>query len=311
MPESEVRRRFEEALAVFVERVKQDTYIVAAILLGSLAYDEVWEKSDIDILLIGRDDKIADKIYSLVEHGINIHVDLVPRRKFKERMERALHGTFSHSVLSRSTLLFATDESIRDYYENVYHVGSRDREMQLLRVATYTLPALTKAEKWLEVKHDPIYSFLWIMYVVNSLATLEVLYHADVPGREVIWQAMAYNPGFFKAVYHDLIQQHKDEDVVRLVLDLIKHYLDERLETLFGPILSYLRDAGGLRSSSEIDEHFRKRAQVDSLCVAYEWLAEKGIIQQLSTPLRLTEKSKVTVNEAAYYYDGGDHDHAY
>jgi len=33
-------------------------------------------------------------------------------------------------------------------------------------------------------------------------------------------------------------------------------------------------------------------------------LAEKEVIRKVSTPLRLTEKSRATVDEAAYYYDG-------
>jgi predicted nucleotidyltransferase len=37
-----------------VAKVRRDGYVVAAILAGSLAYDTVWEKSDIDILLVGR-----------------------------------------------------------------------------------------------------------------------------------------------------------------------------------------------------------------------------------------------------------------
>ncbi|MDQ3250556.1 MAG: hypothetical protein M3Q45_15290 [Chloroflexota bacterium] len=36
----------------------------------------------------------------------------------------------------------------------------------------------------------------------------------------------------------------------------------------------------------------------------YEWLADRGTIQKVPSPLRLTPKSQITVDEAAYYYDG-------
>ena len=39
------------------------------------------------------------------------------------------------------------------------------------------------------------------------------------------------------------------------------------------------------------------------LDAAYEWLARKGIIQGVSTPVKLTLKSQVEMEEAAYYYD--------
>ena len=49
------------------------------------------------------------------------------------------------------------------------------------------------------------------------------------------------------------------------------------------------------------------QAQTEALSPAYEWLADKGIVEKVSSPLRLTEKSRVTVDEAAYYYDGEEH----
>ena len=41
-------------------------------------------------------------------------------------------------------------------------------------------------------------------------------------------------------------------------------------------------------------------ASVDVIC---QWLAWKGVIQQVSTPIRLTVKSQITLEEPAYYYD--------
>jgi predicted nucleotidyltransferase len=54
-----VQQRYEGALEAFVARVRQDGHILAAVLFGSLAYDEVWERSDIDLWLIARDDSTS------------------------------------------------------------------------------------------------------------------------------------------------------------------------------------------------------------------------------------------------------------
>jgi uncharacterized protein len=300
-----VRRRYEEALESFVARVKQDRSIVAAILYGSLAYDEVWEKSDIDLMLIGRDDKAAGRFYALVENGIALHAQVIPRSKFRAGVE-GNQDTWTQSILARSTLLFSSDESIQEYYENVHHVGSRDREMQILAAVSSVISLLTKAEKWLIVKNDPIYSFTYIIHLMHGLAEIEVLWHADVPGREVIQQALAYNPDFFTALYTDLAQGAKDAQRMRWAIQQIRAYLDERRAVIFKPILGYLSAVGGVRSASEIEDHLKQRSQMSSLSVLCEWLADEGILQQMATPLRLTAKSRVTLDEAAYYYDGGD-----
>jgi hypothetical protein len=304
--EVDLQAVYREALEAFVEKVRRDRNILAAILAGSLSYDQVWQKSDIDVLLIGRDEKKTSKDYCLVENGINIHAYLFSRGQFREQMQRALQSSFFHSLVSKSTLLYSEDESIREYYRDIQHLGAYDREMQLLKSAAFVMPTLAKAEKWFYVKKDLEYSFFWIMFLVNSLATIEVLLNHEVTGREVVHQALRFNPEFFNLIYTDLIHARKDEATIQRALDAVNGYLEERIPLLFKPLLEYLMEVGGARSSSEIDEYFRKRAQTESLAPAYEWLADKGVIEKVSAPLRLTEKSQVTVDEAAYYYDGGN-----
>lgn len=299
---------FNEALESLVAKLKQDRYILAAILYGSLSYDEVWEKSDIDMVLIGTDEKRPQREnfrdFYMVENGVNIHATLMPRSKFKALLEGALHGSFTHSWFSKSTLLFSHDDTIRDYYENIGHVGARDREWQLLKAGIGVIYTLAKAEKWFYVKRDLSYSFLWIMYCVNNLAQIETLLHQEVIAREVIHQALRHNPAFFNALYTDLIHQQKDEKAIETALRKINAYLEEKIHLLYRPILDYLAEAGGARSTTDLDTYFTKKVQTHSLATAYEWLADKGVIQKVSTPLRLTEKSRVLMEEAAYYYDG-------
>ena len=64
---SDAHPRIMDALNTFVDKVKDDRYIIAAILTSNLAGDNVWEHTNINLLLIGRDDAKFDEHYSLVE----------------------------------------------------------------------------------------------------------------------------------------------------------------------------------------------------------------------------------------------------
>ena len=161
---------FNEALEAFVAKVRQDRYVIAAILFGSLAHDTVWRKSDIDIILVGREEKPI-KDFCLVENGVNIHATLMPRSKFKQAVEGALQGSLMHSSFALSTLLFTTDDSIRAYYDNVRAIGAHDRQLRLMTAGGAALYTVAKAEKWLLTRRDVSYSFLWIMYTIENLAT--------------------------------------------------------------------------------------------------------------------------------------------
>lgn len=300
-----VQQRYRAALDAFVAKVRQDPYVLAAILCGSLSHDKVWHRSDIDMVLVGRSEKHPVREYSLVEDNINIHVLMFSRSRFKQILEGAVQSSFFHSYFSKSTLLYTTDDSLRDYYADITRLGAADRDIALLAVAGGTVPMLTKAEKWLYAKNDPAYSYLWVMYMLSSLAQIEVLLNNEITGREVVQQAVKYNPAFFNAVYFDLLDKPKDTSTVKRVLDAINAYLDERRDALFGPLFEYLAAANGPRTATEATTFFAKRMRTADMVVgvALEWLAERGAIQQLATPLRLTEKSRPSVDEATYFYD--------
>jgi len=298
-----VRHRYLEALDSFVAKVKQDSYIIAAILCGSLSHDSVWHKSDIDIVLVGRDEKRPMREYACTADGINIHVLLISRSRFKQELEQAFHSSFFYSYIAKSRLLYSLDPSLDEYYAGINHVGAGDRERGLLLAAAGVLPVLTKAEKWLYHKHDPAYSFLWLMYLVSGLATIEVLLHNEVPGREALQQAMEHNPEFFRAIYFELLERPKTEASVGAAIEAVNAYLDRHAAVLFQPLLEYLAAAGGPRSMTEIDDHFRKRLNSEMIILVCEWLAQRGTLRQIATPLRLTEKSRATVDELAFFYD--------
>jgi hypothetical protein len=302
--QSNVQERYQAALDGLVAKLKQDRYVLAAVVYGSLARGEAWEKSDIDLEIILRDGLERENgFYWLVEDGINISASIVSRNRFKRLLEGALQGSFAHSIRSQSKLLFSQDESIAAWFEETDRIGARDQEFQLLRVAANVPPVLDKAEKWFYVKKDCDYSFLWLMYVVYNVAKIEVVLNREAPGREVIHQALKYNPTFFKAVYTDLINGPKNKQTIQAALDKLNAYLEERAERLFKPVLDYLAEADGPRTASDLDTYFKKKVQTDELFWVYEWLARKSILEKVAAPVRLTRKSQVALEEPAYFYD--------
>ena len=124
-----VERRYHDALDSLVTKIEKDRNIIAAILCGSMSYDQVWDKSDIDLLLVQREGKGDPRGYTLTENDVNIHAEVVPRGQLRRWQEAALQGSFDHSFFSRSTLLFCSDESVKTWYQNanLHNIGARDK----------------------------------------------------------------------------------------------------------------------------------------------------------------------------------------
>jgi len=299
---SEVARRYEAALASFVEKAEQDPYILAVIVLGSLSYDTVWEHSDIDLCLVMQEGKLRKPSYSLVEDGISIHAFLQTRSDFKKTLEGSIGSSFMHSLLSKGRIVFSRDTTIDELYTNRTYLGDRDKEIRLLAAGAWLLPTLTKAHKWIDVKKDVAYSFLWLTKCLDMIATIEVVSRGEIATREVIGQAIRLSPDYFAPLYQSLIHDPKTEDNMRRALTMIETNLLGRAHELFKLVFDYLDDSRGVRSSTEISHYFSQNYNVDVDLVC-EWLADMDLIDLASSPVRLTDRSRVEFDEAAYYFD--------
>jgi hypothetical protein len=143
-----------------------------------------------------------------------------------------------------------------------------------------------------------------MLYAATPLAKIEVIGAHLLADREVIPQAMKLNPAFFQPVYADLLNAKKTRKTVQAALEAIDGYLAQRAATLFRPVLDHLCEVGEARSSTEIEAHFERNFDVKGVTAACEYLADQGLIGKASTPVQLTRKSNVLVQELAFVYTG-------
>src|SRR6476620_7361453 len=97
---ADTQQRFTEALETLTDQIRKDRSILAAILCGSLSHDVVWEKSDIDLMLVTIDDqKVEGSAVPIYADGVNVHVNLVPRAQFRKAIDGSLHNSFVHALV--------------------------------------------------------------------------------------------------------------------------------------------------------------------------------------------------------------------
>jgi hypothetical protein len=297
-----VQQKFTAALDALVEQVQRDRSVLAAILCGSLSHDTVWAKSDIDLVFVTIDDrKVEGEGLSLNADGVNIHAMLFTRTEFRQAVEGSLRNSFTHSFLAKGRLLYTHDPTISDLCARLREIGARDTQIRLLHAGTNALGPIDKAHKWFVTRGDLDYSALWILYAATPLAQIEVISRELLADREVIPQAIALNPVFFKTIYSDLLNQPKTTRSVEAALNAIDAYVADRAPKIFGPIVDHLREVGEVRSCREIDDHFKRNFDVGWASAACEYLADQGLIGKASSPVRLTKRSKIDVEELAFF----------
>jgi hypothetical protein len=306
MAKQSVQEQFELALDRLIAQLKHDRSILSAILCGSLSYDKVWAKSDIDLVLVTIDDKTFREEsagLALYADHVNVHAYTISRTRFRKTVEGSIHNSFMHSLLGRGRLLYTHDDSIGRLFGSLADIGGRDTRLQLLGAATSALPAVYKARKWFVTRGDLDYTALWILFAATPLAKIEVIGRRLLADREVILQALKLNPSFFNIVYTNMLNSKKTRKNVETALDAVDGYLAARV-SLFDPIIDYLREVGDARSCTEIEHYFERNFGIGSVTTACEYLADQGLIGKASTPVKVTKRSNIEVQELAFVYLG-------
>ena len=291
------QRRYEAAVDSFVAKVKDDPNVIAVILYGSVAQGSAWEKSDVDITVVVRDQKLINKDYGIYEDNITFGLDICQRSDFKREIEKALTGSVGHSFSTTSKVVFTRDESLYEYFEENAKLGKSDVEKAIFNSVNWLLGLMDKIEKWLTVKNDATYARYYVLKAAEVIAQIEVTANLQIPTREAILQAAAINPELINTFYADPMSREMTVTELRGLLKKMDDYVQTHMEAVLGVARDYFGD-GGIKTGTMVTNHFQYHMHymhpiLDYLCAA-------GHLDKVSQTIRITPKSKLAVEEVAF-----------
>ena len=307
--------RFEAALAQFVERIMEDRYVLAVVQVGSLLLETMWQRHSLSLWIIEADgvtrripsDGTDERIFrTLVENGINIHAEVIPRSRFKKMVEGASRTAFSCNFFAERRVVASKDKSIDGWFTKANRLATKDQERELLAFSTWTIHASRHARKRLDIKGDLALAAQETLGAAHSVAHTEIIRRGEVWEQDVIYRAIEGAPALFQTIYLDVLAKPKNRKVLSAALDSIDAYLDEHYEAHLKPLLDYLKKQNRVVPLSEISDHFASSqvypGHLESAC---EWLEKKGKLEKVSAPSKLTKRSTERVEEPAYFLDTG------
>lgn len=304
----DINKKYKAALQAFVEKIKEDSNIISVFAYGSIVDGELWEKSDIDIWLISKENskKIYNQ-YSLVVEDIDFQVELYSRNYFFELVDSTNSQSFFRTVLPKSKLIYSKDKAVENLFNEEHILGDRDKEENLLKAAIYGVVCIKKIEKILMLSENTLLAFGIMLRLVRNLANIEVAYNNQYPCREVENQVLNLNYDFFNEIYVDLVNSKVDAINIKSKLSKCKKYLCDKNDVVFEPIVKWLRTEREVRGVSEINEYIKRKYNFSNegneLTDTYNWLVENKILIRTSESIKLLDKSKIYFEEAAYSYD--------
>jgi hypothetical protein len=306
--------RFQAALDQFIERVAADRYVLAVVLVGSLRPETIWWRESLGLWIIEADgvsrrllsDGKDERIFRiLVENGIDLHAEVIPRSRFKQMVEGASRTAFSCNFFALRQIVHSKDPSIDNWFTKANRLATKDQERELLTFSTWTIHAHRHARKRLDLKDDLDLAAQQTLGAAHSVAHTEIIRRGEVWEDDVIYRAIEGAPELFQTIYLDVLAKRKNRRVLSRALDAIDGYLDQHYRAHLKPLLDYLKKQNRVVPLSEASDHFAYSQlhpwHLESAC---EWLERKGLLQKVSVPFKLTKRSAEQLEEPAYYLDG-------
>ena len=305
--------RFQAALNQLAERIAADRYVLAIVLVGTLSEETIWHRETLGLWIIEADgvgrrlpsDGEDERIFRiLVENGINIHAEVIPRSRFKKMVEGASRTAFSCNFFAKRQIVYSKDPSIDKWFKQADSIATKDQERELLTFSTWTIHAHRHARKRLDVKGDLELAAQEILGAAHSVAHTEIIRQGQVWEQDVIYRAIEGAPKLFQTIYLDVLAKRKNRRVLSTALDAIDAYLDRHYRAHLKPLLAYLQKQNRVVPLSEMSDHFAfSQVHPWHLESACEWLERKGLLEKVSAPFKLTKRSLERVEEPAYFFN--------
>jgi len=296
------QKRYEEAVDSFVEKVRDDPNVIAVIIYGSVAQGTAWEKSDVDVTIIVRDQKLANTGYGIYEDNITFGLDICQRSELRRSMEKSLSGSIDHSMSATSKVIYTRDDSLYEYFDDMKRVGRADMEKGIFALVNTLICMMNKIEKWIAVKNDVTYARLYVVKAAETIAQMEVVSHYQVPTREAILQAEAINPGLMATFYREPMSREMTEPEIRALLIKMDGYIQEHMDQVLNVANEYFGD-GEVKTGTMIAKHFQ--TSMHFIYSVLDYLCARGHMEKISQTIRITPKSKLAVEEVAYIMPAG------
>lgn len=297
--QSALKLRYEKAIDQFIDKIKDDINVIAVIVSGSVAYDVIWEKSDVDMTVIVRDQQLKSDSMSIDEDGITFNVYLLPRSRFKRGMERAIGGSFVQSYLSNGKMIYSTEESLYEYFEDIKQIGEDDIAITALHLAGELISTMHKAQKWMIARKDMMYAQYFLLKAADTIAHMELCIRGIPTSRSAIQKALNLNPEIMKVFYQDPMEHLLTEAELMNGLKQLDHYIEDKMSLFKKPVLEYLSDQE-IKTTTMIAKRFGTESHriIDVL----DYLVEKGVMEKVSQLIKLTPKSRLSIEEIGFLY---------
>ncbi|CAB1251518.1 nucleotidyltransferase domain-containing protein [Clostridium sp. MT-14] len=250
--------QYQKAFNITIERLRTNDSILAVMVFGSMITGDLWDESDIDLLIVCENDMDDVKNLYTEEVGVPIHVKFMSKNNFLQLPEQDLKGGFIHRIISSSRLIFSKDMDITSKYDVGRYYPDLDRERWNMFYLGELFKSMSICKKYLQ--NNGIHtSYIAAVRSIEEFSKLYINSSGHMISKDAMTMTMNLNNDFKVCVdnlfFNDIREVEKS---IEDTMNYLKKNVDKNIRNVAKILLNYMREKDCFLSSEDIknDELF-------------------------------------------------------
>lgn len=292
-------KAYQDACDIALNKLKSNSQVLAIIVYGSIISGDLWENSDIDIMVISQDRGKSQTIYSKIL-DVPLHINYISKDVFVDSYNSMLKGGSFHKVFFMGKLVYCIDSDIEEIHGNTRVYGDRDKAIRNIEFLCNLLNSVHFTKKYMYTgKHET--AFQWSVEMLKNYARILMNSHGHLTDNDILSFAVNMN----MSVENIFVSLNDDKPLLgrlNYIVDATEKFINQNIESIAQPIVQFLRQENNPYSVTELQasEDFK---QVDTdMNVLLQSLSERGLIRERSRSFT-TLGNEYLIDEIVYCAD--------
>ena len=270
-------KAYQDAYNEVGKKLKNNSQVIAVVVYGSIITGDIWEDSDIDFLVITKEQNVSDNIFSR-SSGIPIHINYTSKNIFVNSYQSMLKGGTFHKAFFTGKLVYCVDDEIKDIHDMARFYGDKDRSARNIEIMCHILNSLHYTKKYMATGKIET-SYQWCMEALSNYARLTLNLKGHITDKDILSFAVSIDDEIDK-LFGILNDNQILKDKINKIKDTIENYINANIEDISGQLIKFLKSKNRMYSVEEIKSVDEFKQINGDLNLLLEKLSRMKIIKQ-------------------------------
>jgi len=241
---------YQRAYGKVVEELKSKEKVLAIFVYGSMISGDLWEGSNIDLLVVYDEDFDNLKDINSEVNEVPIHMKLLNKKIFnREISEYGRKDGIKNTLLSSKTI-YCIDKEVSDLYSKNLYIMEDDKDKWALVYLGEILKEIGICKKY--IKNSGLYAaYEGILKVVHNISNIILILNSYRVNKDPISMACHLDDELNNKLNALLYDENKEERINDMIL-YVENYIRHNLDLITKELLNFFKNNNKKYSSYEL-----------------------------------------------------------